>query len=109
MIEDGWYRVKCKYAVALQKLISANKEMNRRPGNTSFPRADDSYDKISSSSGVRKGTISDAINAKTDIKGSTLYRILGALGYSFAQFGEVFDAVTEAEIDDHIALLSKGK
>ncbi|MBO9595545.1 MAG: hypothetical protein J7599_21770 [Niabella sp.] len=108
MIDDGVYRIKCRYAVALQKLIQANKKLNRASGNTPHPGADDSYGKLSSSTGIRKGTISDTITAKTDIKGSTLYRLLGALGYSFAQFGAVFDAVTEAEIDAHITLLSKG-
>ncbi|MCF3111669.1 helix-turn-helix transcriptional regulator [Niabella sp. CC-SYL272] len=78
-------------------------------GNSPHPGVDDSYDKLSSSTGVRKGTISDTITAKTDIRGSTLYRLLGALGYSFAQFGAIFDAVTEQEIDDHIERLTKGK
>ncbi|ANH80005.1 hypothetical protein A8C56_02550 [Niabella ginsenosidivorans] len=107
--EEGQYTIKCRYALALKKLIFKNKDVNRAPDSPSFPGIDDSYSKISSSTGIRKATISDIITAKSEMKTYTLYRILNTLGYSFKQFGETFDSITEQELNKYIKALAKTK
>ncbi|WP_018629974.1 helix-turn-helix domain-containing protein [Niabella aurantiaca] len=103
--EEGLYWIKCRYALALRKLISKNKAANRHLHPSSFPGIDDSYDKLSSSTGLRKATISDIINAKSEMKTYTLYRVLHALGYNLTQFGKIFDAITEAELHEYMRSL----
>ena len=66
------------------KKINKNLPKNERALN-------DSYDKIFYDSGLRKATISDMKNGKSDFAFSTLITILNSLGYSLSDFAIKFD------------------
>ena len=89
-----------KYALALKKLFDRVKKTaarNKKNGQVGSS-LDDSYDKISSRTGLRQATISDAFNGKSEMKASTIDLILSSLRKNYTQFGRVMDKLTEEEI-----------
>lgn len=96
---DEKYILKCKYGLAVQKLILKNKRINKQSPDSLL---DDSYGKISSSTGLRPATISSIINAISEPKAYTIHLILQTLGYNYSLFGKTLDSITDKELNDHI-------
>ncbi|WP_276504448.1 hypothetical protein [Terrimonas pollutisoli] len=92
--------VKYRYALALRKLLDKNKRQKLRNDKLGIKDKDldHSYSAISSSTGLRPATLSSILTGTSEIKAYTLFLILNSLGVSFAHFGRVFDALTEAEV-----------
>ena len=100
--------IKARYGIALKILLEKNKKLkksNDRKGIES-KGFDYSYDGISSSTGLRKATISYIMNGKSDIKATTLSAILLALNFSFTQFARIIDKITD---DDIVVYLEQSK
>lgn len=92
-----------RYALAFFKLISSNKkkaELNKRK-NILDLGLDDSYGKLSSSTGLRSATISAIVGGQSDPKASTLHLLLNALGKSYTQFGRIMDSLTDEEVNEY--------
>ncbi len=103
--------VKAKFAITLNTLIERNKkkrEKNNRKGEESIG-LDDSLGKISSSTGLRKATLSDIINLKSELKGFTLYLILSSLKSTFTEFGRIYDKVSDDSAHSYIKMIKAGK
>lgn len=92
--------IKYKYALALKKLQDRNKKLKQQSEKKGIKdiKLDKSYGDISSSTGLRAATISDIINGNSELKGYTLYLILNSLGFTYTQFGKVFDNLTDNDV-----------
>jgi hypothetical protein len=88
-----------RYALAFKKLIEDNKKkaLRQKKKGEDF-QLDDSYGKISSSTGLRPATISNLISGLSDIKASTIALLLESLGRTYSQFGKIMDGLTEHEV-----------
>lgn len=92
-----------RYALAFHKLITSNKKKakaNKKKGLNDFP-LDDSYGKLSSSTGLRPATISNIISGLSDLKASTIYLLLSALNKTYKQFGTVMDTLSDEEVNQY--------
>lgn len=92
-----------KFGYAFKKFIESNKRtayLNKKKGReiNSF---DDSYGKISSSTGLRAASISDIVSGKSNLKISTLNALLESLGKSYTDLAKILDKVTDLEIADY--------
>jgi|SRR5690606_4618141 len=89
--------IKIKIAISLRKLLNRNKSMFSSKEN----RKDivDSYDKISMNADIRKATVSSAFNGETRTSMTTLILIIEAMEYNLKDFAEVYEKVTDKEID----------
>lgn len=88
--------IQYKYGLALKKLLDANKKEAAKAA--SDERIDDSYNKISNSTSLRKATISNALSGLSEVKAYTLHQILTSLGKSYTQFGKIMDQLSDAEV-----------
>lgn len=94
-----------KVCIGLTNLFQKIKATNRHLSPPSFTGIDDSDNKLSGNTGLRKATISDIINAKSEMKTYASYRVLHALEY-----GKIFDAVIDGELPEYIrSLKNKSK
>ena len=62
-------------------------------------KIDNSYGKISSSTNLRKATISEVFSGISEMKAYTMFQILNSLGKTYTQFGRIMDKITDAEVD----------
>jgi len=89
-----------RYGLAFHKLIESNKRqvgLNKKKGVTHI-KLDDSYGKLSSSTGLRPATISAIVGGQSDVKGSTVFLLLNALGKTYTQFGRLMDKITDEDV-----------
>lgn len=74
----------------LESILEEHKKINKNLTKDKRSLID-SYDKIFYDSGLRKATISDIKNGKSDFAFSTLITILNSLGYTLGDFAVKFD------------------
>lgn len=91
--------IQYKYGLALKKLLAANKKEAAKGVNMEV--IDDSYNKISSSTNLRKATISNVLSGLSEVKAYTLHQILSSLGKSYTQFGKIMDQLSDAEVQKY--------
>ena len=92
-----------KFGLAFSKILEANKRIaqkNKKKGIDS-KNINDSYGKISSSTGLRPASISEIISGKSNLKVSTMDALLSALGKSYSEFGKILDKITDGEISTY--------
>jgi transcriptional regulator with XRE-family HTH domain len=101
--------IKYRYALAIKMLQEKNKKLKKKNDKKGIEdiNLDQSYDDISSSTGLRKATISNIITGVSEIKSYTLYLILKSLGFSYSQFGKVFDNLSEQEVCEYIVQIEE--
>ncbi|GAA4736860.1 hypothetical protein [Flavisolibacter ginsenosidimutans] len=95
--------VKYKYALAFKLLLDKNKKQRKRNDKKGVVdmNLDDSYGKISSTTGLRPATLSEALSGLSEVKATTIDLILNSLGASYAQFGKIMDNLTEEKIIEY--------
>lgn len=86
-----------RYALALRMLLELNKKAVKK-GLRNETNLDDSYNKISSSTNLRKATISEALSGLSEIKAFTIHQILTSLGKTYTQFGKIIDQLSDSDI-----------
>ncbi|HUZ60450.1 MAG TPA: hypothetical protein VMU83_16895 [Hanamia sp.] len=103
--------VKYKYALGLKSLLESNKEQKDYNLKNAIEdlNLDYSYSTISSTTGLRPATISEIISGISEMKIYTLDLILGSLGSSYTQFGEILDRLTKEEISNYKETKEKGR
>jgi len=80
-----------KFGYAFKKFIESNKRivlLNKKKGKESG-NIDDSYGKISSSTGLRPASISDIVSGKSNMKISTINALLESMGKSYTALGKI--------------------
>ncbi len=92
--------LKYKFALAFKCLLDKNKKLKKRNEKKGIEdlSLDYSYAKISSSTGLRSATISNAISGLSEVKAVTIDLILSSLGATYTQFGKTMDALTEEQV-----------
>jgi len=102
-------RIQYRIGLALKTIIISNKSLLKKDNQQKEKRLipDDSYGKLSSSTGIRAASISDIINGKSNPKGITLISLLEALGVSMCEFGKIYDEIDEKQINQYIAEVTK--
>lgn len=89
-----------KFGLAFKKILESNKKETRKNmiQRKELNNIDDSYGKISSSTGLRPASISYIISGKSNMKISTMTLLLEALGKSYTDLGKILDRITENEV-----------
>lgn len=89
--------LKLRYALALRKLMQENELIKEK----SQPKKDSliiaSLGQLSSSTGLRRATLSAIFNGDSNPSVQTVYLILEALGKTLTQFASYFDAITDKD------------
>jgi len=80
--------IKIKTAITFRKLLEISAK------NTEIK----SYEDIAAAADFRKATVSDIFNAHKASKGTTIFQIVKAMGFSIVEFGKVYDSLTELEL-----------
>lgn len=83
-----------KLAVTIQKIISNNTDRNERGLVTSLR-------KLAASSQTEYAIIQKITSGKKDPQFSTLAAIIDGLDISFSEFSQIYDSVTEKDIQDY--------
>jgi hypothetical protein len=98
-----------KYALVFRKLLESNKEQKKQnqKQNLKDHLLIDSYDKLSSSSRLRKSTLIDIFWARANPGGSSIDAIINGFGKSFTEFGMIYDSITEKEVNEFKSLIAK--
>ncbi|MEP6262846.1 MAG: hypothetical protein ABJ092_14815 [Gillisia sp.] len=88
--------IKTKTAICLNILLNRNKS------NPEFNKVDiaNSYGRIASRAFVRKATVSNIFNAKTNPGTATLILIIEAMGFTIQDFAEIYVTIKEKEISE---------
>jgi DNA-binding phage protein len=92
--------IKIKIAISLKQLLSSNKRYIAENDLTTFSK---SYNKIALSADLRKATVSDIFNAKSNCQITSLFPIIEAMGYNLSDFSEIYDNITETNVMKFIA------
>jgi len=95
--------IQYKYALAFYKLLTENKAKaseNKEKGIDNLLLAESIGD-LSSSSGLRKATISYVLSGLSDVKATTIDKLLEALGKSYAEFAFYIDNFSDSEVLDY--------
>ena len=98
MKEDLLPHIPIKIAITLAKLLEASKQSP--PTIIHNEEVADSYNKIALNAGVRKATVSDSFNAKSDIQSSTLILIIKGMGYKLEDFAKLYDSIEDKEVQE---------
>lgn len=101
--------IQFKYALALYRLLLDNKAKAieiKKKGKEDVQLAD-SIGSLSSTTGLRKATISYILSGLSDIKGSTLDLLLDGLGKSYSQFAKYIDSFSEADVLEYKKIKEK--
>lgn len=91
--------IKIKIAISLNQLLSRNKGFIDEDNAANIIK---SYNKIALKVDLRKATVSDIFNAKSNCQITSLFPIIEALGYNLSDFAEVYDNVTESQVKKFI-------
>lgn len=91
--------IKFKIAISLNQLLSRNKGSIEERNLPNFIK---SYNKIALTADLRKATVSDIFNAKSNCQITSLVPIIEAMGYNLSDFAEVYDNVTESQVKKFI-------
>lgn len=97
-----------KTALALNKLLLKSKlykDLNFDDA-TKFAK---SYGKISTNSDLRKATVSDNFNAKSNVRFATLISIVEGMGFTLSEFAKIYDSIEKAEMDQFAKIINKKK
>jgi hypothetical protein len=92
--------IQYKYALAFYKLLIENKTKaseNKEKGINNLLLTESIGD-LSSLSGLRKATISYVLSGLSDVKATTIDKLLEALGKSYADFALYIDSFSEFEV-----------
>lgn len=103
--------VRYKYALAFYKLLLENKkkgEENKEKGKEDLLLAETIGD-ISSSSELRKATISYILSGLSNPKATTIEALLDALGKSYLEFANYIDNFSDSEILEYKKMKEKEK
>jgi len=96
--------IQYKCACALNTLLKRNKKINEKNKKKGIEDStlNHSYEKISSSTGLRVATISDVFNGGSEVKIYTSDLIIKALGSTYIKFGRLMDSLNEEEVIEFI-------
>ena len=98
MKDEHLLNISIKIAITLTRLLETSKTSLSRAINKE--EIADSYNKIALNSGLRKATVSDVFNAKSDPLSSTLMLIIKGMGYTLEEYAQIYDAIKEDEIKE---------
>lgn len=84
-------KIKLKIAISLKILLDRSK-------NSSKSFLADSYNTIALNADIRKATVSNIFNAKSNPNSTTLISIIEAMGFSLTDFSEIYCAINEKDI-----------
>ncbi|WP_294333851.1 hypothetical protein [uncultured Chryseobacterium sp.] len=90
---------KIKIIISLRKLLERGKNLQK---NVVDNKIIYSYHTISTNALIRKATVNDTLNGNTSPTAITLISIIGALGFTMADFGEAFDSITDKDIREYL-------
>lgn len=85
--------------ITLRKLLAFNKKAQSKD-NYNVIEQPATYRNIYYNSDIRETTISDTFNGKTLPTITTLLVLIESMGYNLKEFTEVFDEITEEEINE---------
>ena len=91
--------IKIKIAISLKQLLSSNKGYIDENDLTTFSK---SYNKIALSADLRKATVSDIFNAKSNCQITSLFPIIEAMGYNLSDFSKIYDNITDSQLNKFI-------
>ncbi|ADF54395.1 hypothetical protein [Zunongwangia profunda] len=109
MEEKAINHIKLRASLALNKLLLQSKLFKDLDfdDTTKFAK---SYGKISANADLRKATVSDNFNAKSDVRFSTLTSIVEGMGFTLSEFAKIYDSIKKTEMDQFAeALNNKSK
>jgi len=89
-----------KLAITIQKIISNNTDRNEKGLVTSLR-------KLAASSETEYAIIQKITSGKKDPQFSTLATIIDGLDISFSEFSQIYDSVTEKDIQDYKSSLKQ--
>lgn len=97
--------IQLKYALAFRKLMNEHrlKSLEGEKGEDIV----NSFDKLDSITRLRKATLLDIFWGKSNPSATSIVLIIEALGKTYAEFGLVYDNITEKEIQDFRRLISR--
>ncbi|MBF8457236.1 hypothetical protein IV494_08575 [Kaistella sp. G5-32] len=102
-IEEQTY-IKIKIAISLNKLLSCSKDSIETKEVSNYTK---SYNKIALSADLRKATVSDIFNAKSNCQIASLFPIIQAMGYSITDFAKVYDDISDSNIKKFLSQQKK--
>lgn len=92
--------INIKIAISLNKLLDASKNLSS--SNKTEEEIIKSYNEIALQADIRKATVSDTFNAKSKSgpNSTTLILIIEAMGYKLLDFANLYDSITQTDIDN---------
>ncbi|SFC85665.1 hypothetical protein SAMN04487907_1102 [Zunongwangia mangrovi] len=106
MEEKAIDHIKLRTSLALNKLLLQSKLYKDLDFDDTIKFAK-SYSKISTNADLRKATVSDNFNAKSNVRFSTLISIVEGMGFTLVEFAEVYNSIKKTEIDQFAKGLQK--
>ncbi|MDV3635143.1 hypothetical protein CMU84_08255 [Elizabethkingia anophelis] len=94
MKEDTEEIIKIKVAIVLRNLLKRNKSFSSEKAIAN------SHEKISTTAGIRKATVTSAFKGTTRTAMTTIILILEAMEYSLIDFAEAYNKVSIKEIEE---------
>lgn len=101
--------IKLKIALIFKRLIEKNKVLaiEQKAKGSSNTDLISSYRKLETASGIRNATILEIIAGEKNAAITTLITLIAALNISVAEFGALYDKITDAEAEDYKKQLQK--
>lgn len=106
-IDKELHLVQLKVGLTFKRLLDENEKL--KTDNKAKTALVTSLGQLSSSTGLRKATLSDLVRGNSNPKASTIYMILAALGKSFTDFARHMDSIKDSEAWNYHKELEKAK